>query len=56
VYFEAVSRDRHEISNALFTEHGHQLESEWFLNYIKCKRNPKITKLVKMSYYHMWRL
>ena len=55
MYFEAVCRDIRGISNICFTKHDHQLVKQVFFNYIKCKRSPKITKLVEVSCDHIWR-
>ena len=53
VYFEAVCRDIREISNIYFMKHDHQLVKKVFFNYIKCKRSPKIMKLVEVSCHRM---
>jgi len=56
VYFEAVCRNSPKILNALFAKHDDPLVVGVYLNYRKCKRSPKFTKLVEVSCDRMWRL
>ena len=51
-----LTRKWKESSNILFRKHDHERVAEWFLNSKKSKRSLKITRFVKISWYHMWRL
>jgi hypothetical protein len=56
VYIEAVFRNSHELSSIFLPWHDEQHTGKVFLNYRKSVRSPKITKLIGVSCYHMYRL
>ena len=55
VHFGALLGKWKEFSNILFRKHVHERVAEWFLNSKKSKRSLKMTRFVKISWYHTWR-
>ena len=56
VHFGAFLGKWKEFLNIVFRKHDHEHVAKWFLNSKKSKQSLKITRFVKISWYHTWRL